>query len=874
MKRRLTGANRLREAGAQKTGCFWGWRDGTAFRCPPRRSPAQSEFFRIFLRFMKKLLGSHQVKIKGFSGLNSAIKKLKAMKESIDRLRSEKVNRCLLELIEEEAEPCFLLPAVLEFVERVDREKILHHYAFNSFELWLNQYSGLGFEENRKVRGKIAGKWVERGDYQVLFPVGMGKVWEGTHFVTAHKSPDLDTTVASFWGWLDAFAARVGDGLHVWNLPDGPPASQIEIDWIFRDVFGEGVFTHLPKTRTMLGLTGNDLLTQKGLTKKELSASIAEIDHDREHNAVVVVDDEGFYLGDWRADDAEGVRQVIILLSSCLRWFENSLHLDLISLFAKERLHLKNISPLLERLLGMKLSECEPAGEFSVKQRGQVEGFLREVLGLKKGLGCHFEELAVVLSKMGGIPFGGVDGLIGRMEKAGLFDKKGNLVDERPRIFTFLEGAIQGLHLGIVKIRARLEKLDIALKTKREVFDRGPTTVTVRSDVEEIRGKMGHHSYLTVVYPDKGKLYPVGVIQAQELRKGTLGTVSLRDFCNREEMGIPGYLEVISVIDHHKTALNTFAPPMAILSDAQSSNTLVAGKAFEINDAGHRGAFFVQKEREYLEYLHFLYGIIDDTDLLSKVSSLDVQCVASLLNRMKSLVMGKRTKIVELDDLPRDRNFPKKAAERILQNEDMYSLYAKVYKYREKEVEKNLSLCAKGEASNLFADTKEQNGCCRIGQTKMFAANLRHFEKQADDIRHVWIHKAKTVQKEKPEIDLHIHMISTIVNAEEVYQGTVGKYSHKDELWIWIPEKEVAVEHLKRFLSAFQRSGGLKDNPLSVEFLGSNAQELALIFKESFLEIPQKIVKRDLPIAVLKYKAGSLNSRKAMVSPFLPSINS
>ena len=35
----------------------------------------------------------------------------------------------------------------------------------------------------------------------------MGKIYEGTHFVTAHKSPDLDTTIASFWGWLDAFAA-------------------------------------------------------------------------------------------------------------------------------------------------------------------------------------------------------------------------------------------------------------------------------------------------------------------------------------------------------------------------------------------------------------------------------------------------------------------------------------------------------------------------------------------------------------------------------------------------------------------------------------------------------------------------------------------
>ncbi len=37
------------------------------------------------------------------------------------------------------------------------------------------------------------------------------------------------------------------DGLHVWNLPGGPPSSQIEIDLIFRDLFGPAVFSHLPK---------------------------------------------------------------------------------------------------------------------------------------------------------------------------------------------------------------------------------------------------------------------------------------------------------------------------------------------------------------------------------------------------------------------------------------------------------------------------------------------------------------------------------------------------------------------------------------------------------------------------------------------------
>jgi hypothetical protein len=819
---------------------------------------------------MKKLLGDHSITVQFFDGLDAIIKKLKNSKTRIDRERSDRVNRALLELIQKEAEPCFLLAAVLEYVKRIDEAKILAHYSFTSFEIWLNQCSGLSFDENYAVRSKIAGKRVERGDYQSLFPIGMGKVYEGTHFVTAHKSPDLDTTIASFWGWLDAFAARVGDGLHIWNLPDGPPPSQIEIEWIFIDLFGSAIFSHLPKTRTMLNLTGNDLMTQKGLQKKTLADSIAEIDHELNQNAVVVVDENGYFLGDWRATDVEGVRQVIISLSSCLRWFENSLHLNLISIFAKRKLQIDDIAAVLRKLLGLKLEGCEPALEFSSKQKGQVDDFIKRVLGLKKGLGSDFEDLASVLSKLGDVPFGGIDGLISKMKKAELFDSKGHLIEDLPRIFTFLEGSIQSLHKGIVQIRARMEKLDIALKTKFEVFGRHGNTVTTRSDVEEIRNKMSQYSYLTVVYPDGDELYPVGIIQAADLRKQTLGTVSLRDFCNRDEMGIPPYLDVISVIDHHKSSLNTFAPPMAILSDAQSSNTLVAQKAFEINDANHKKPSFIQQEREYIEYLHFLYGIIDDTDLLSKVSAIDVQCVASLLNRLKTLAAGKKTTIIKLDDLPRDRNFPKKAAARILQNEDMYSLYRKVYQYREKEVDKNITLCAKGAASNLFADTKEQNGCCRIGQTKIFAANLTHFKKQVGHIQYIWIHKAMKVHKEKPEIDLHIHMISTIVNAEEVYKGTVGKYEHEDELWIWIPSIEMGVEHLKQFLSSFQSSPGLKDNPLQVEFLGANADELAMIFKESFLGIPQKKSNKDLPVAVLRYKAGSLNSRKAMVSPFLP----
>jgi hypothetical protein len=852
----------------------------------------------------QKLLGDLNFKKGSFSKIDAVFSefKKKEFRSLTDWHRSDRVSRALLGLIQKEPEPCFLLAAALDFIQRIEADKVLASYTFSSFELWLNQYSGLSFEENYRIRSKIAGKWIQRDDYHPFFPIGMGKIYEGTHFVTAHKSPDLDTTVASFWGWLDAFAARVGDGLHIWNVPGGPPPSQIEIEWMFRNLFGESIFTHLAKTKTVLELSGNDLMSQKGLVKKQLTDSIADIDHDRDHHTVIVVDGEGFYLGDWRHLDAEGVRQVIILLGTCLRWFENRLNLQILSLFAKEPLQLKEATQVLKSLFSMKIQDCGAALEFSPKQRNWVGDFMLSVLGLKEGISCDFDRLGSHLGKMAHVAFSGADAWVQAIKP--LFDSKGRLVAERPKIFRLLESALGTLHEAIVTIRQRLERLDIALKTKSEVFGSYPNPVSVRSDVEEILSKMGPYPSLTVTYPDRdGRLFPVGAILASDLRKNTLATASLRDFCNREEMGIPSHFEVISVVDHHKTSLNTFSPPLVIISDVQSSNTLIAERAFKINDrystlslsakeideqikgassthtlqrlltlksaADQSGGHFIHPEREMIEYLHFLYAILDDTDLLTKVSAEDVVCVASLLNRIKSLSLKRQVEVVSLSDIPRGKSFAKTAAQRLLQNEDMYSLYKKVHAYREKEVEIHLELSAKAKPSNSFADTKEQNGCCRVGQTKMFVNNVAHFSRHADAIRRVWLDHAIKVHAQKPEIDLHIHMISTLVSAEEVYQGSSGAYSHKDEIWIWIPPEETAILHLKHFLNGFIPA--LK-NFAEVEFLGNNAPELSQIFLESAPDVPQKTAKRNLPLAVIRTKAGSVNSRKAMVSPYLPRI--
>jgi len=202
----------------------------------------------------------------------------------------------------------------------------------------------------------------------------------------------------------------------------------------------------------------------------------------------------------------------------------------------------------------------------------------------------------------------------------------------------------------------------------------------------------------------------------------------------------------------------------------------------------------------------------------------------------------------------------------------MYSLYRKIYQAKEKAIETNLKLAAEGKESSVFDDTKEQNGCCRVGQTKIFGKTYPTFSKQASKIRHEWLLSAKESNEKTPDLDFHLHMISTIPGADELYEGKSEHFSHQDEMWIWIPDAEIAVEHLKSFLSNFRSCPAVLNHPMEVEFLGENAKELKQIFEESFKPIPARAIKEKLPIAVLKFKAGSINSRKALITPYLPQL--
>ena len=867
-----------------------------------------------------KYLGDYEIPTLCFSNLQEVFQEFRkpAFTDLRERARSCRVNEMLLTLIRAEESHSFLLIPIVDFIDQVKKEKFLEHYSISHFEMWLNQFSGLSDEENYMIRSRIVGKNVPRDAYQTLFPIGMGKIYPGSHFVSAHGSPDVDTTIASFWGWVDAFGARVSSGMHIWNVPGGPPNAQIEIPLMFYDIFGTGVFDHIAKTRSSLSLSSLDLMTQRGMLRKKTTESFLSVDHERNQNAIVLIDDKGKFIGDWLNIDVEGVRQVIYLLNGCMRWFASTLHVQLISLFGLENLTASDLPKFIHNFFGMKISSAEPIKEFTEKQRDDLNSSLIKVLHIPKGLESTFEEFAHCMRDLGLSEFEAFINLIESLQTSALFDSKGRLQENRPTLFKHLEKIIKELNLAIASMRKYVDSIDVGFNIKTKVFGYLPQMISYRAEIEELRRKMDGYPYLTVTFPDKdGGSIPLGIVQSAELYKTYLGTVTLRDFCNREEMKIPSYLEVISVIDHHKSSLITTLPPVAYIGDAQSCNVIVAELAFKINDqfstggmdlndiqdqikevhqdlampsqkrilqrllqrlliAERKEGYFIDPIREFIEYIHFLHAIFDDTDLLSKLSTRDVLCVASLINRIKSLLLRKEVEIISFDDLPRDEAFAERGATRILQHPDVYSLYRRIYISKEKAVEESIKLCAQGKPSTIFSDTKEQNKCAHISQTKMFSPNFKLFTKHLESLRAHWYQEALESYQEQPEIDLYIHMISTIHSAEDLYAGTKGKYEHKDELWFWIPSTEEGIEHLKNFLDAFSTASvvvsGHKE--MEVEFLGENAEELEEIFEESFLPIPRMKTKqksgKSLPLAILHFKAGSINSRKAMVSPYLP----
>ena len=819
------------------------------------------------------LIGNYSLECDTFFDIETLISALKKKKMGE---RTSFACRQILTRIEKSPQEAFLLKAVIEAIAAVNPH-LSEPITFSFFEFYLNQKSGLSTEKNLEIRAKIAGKKIPRGDYQILFPIGMGNTFAGSHFVSAHKSPDTDTTVASFWGWIDSFAAKVGEGLHHWSLPGGAPSTSITE--LFKKIFGDHFFDQLIRSRATLTLAALDLINDEGVELLQADQSIRRLDHGTHEKALLLIDSEGKYLGSWRASDVERVEQIIRLVEGSIDWMASRLRLVAIDTLSKKSPSKKSLE---KQFAAIDQQRVDKIFSFSENDRSQLLQFFENILQIKAPV--TFEKLQEKLS-----PLKEFRTLI----ETGV---KKILSKSRQQIFQELKSlSIEGNKL-LLECRKRIERLDLALLIKEKILHIPQNTLLVNSDIEEIRTKMGSFSHLPCIFEGR----PLGVVWAKEVRLDHLGTVSFRDFCNEEEVQMASYLTPISVIDHHKSNLKTASPPAVLIGDAQSANVLLAELAMTINDrystlgmsrkqikeqlkknpSGFlqqrllqkemalqlRGNFFIHPKREFAEYFFFLQAILDDTDLLSKVTLRDVRCVMELVNRMKGLVAQQETEVIQIKSAADAR----KAADEILQHEELYSIYSSMYNWREQQMEKSLQ----NLSDDLFDDTKEQNGCCRVGQIKLFCSNRSLLEKKKENLLAAWIEKSLAMTKNHPSFDLHIMMISTIPSAKEVYRKKKRLWRHEDEYWIWIPSSEIARDHLAFFLNAFGMQHEVSQLEFEVEFKGNECDWLEEIFTRNFISATFTKDKNwsGECVALLKFTAGALNSRKALVSPFLPKI--
>lgn len=858
------------------------------------------------------MLGDHIISFKKLTGEDEALKKLNQEfpslsneKEKIDAIATS-LYQCIVN-----SKSSFLLCAVIGFIDNV-RQTIYPDFIFADFELWLNQFSTISLEENYHIRSCIMGKHIPREEYQIYFPIGMNKRFFGPHFVTAHDSPDLDTTIASFWGWVDAFAAQVTHGLHVWNVPGGLQLSQVEVAFLFSEIMQGSSDLIIMRTRNMLSISSFDLMTQKGFIKK-YSEDISDGNYERQLHATVLINKLGHYIGDWRDIDVERVQQIVILFDSCLHWIENHLQDKIISLLAKKTIDRKTVQDTIGEITNFHLANAKPVRLFTQRQKKYIQEFLIRVIHVDKGLQCSVLELMLALERQGFGEFTSVFSKLKHFIEKDIFASLSEVDGARCFLFSHIE-KIRGLIENLFQsIRVSMRSLGIALQIKKDVFGYLPHYVTKHVSLEELKIKIGNYSHLTVTISDSdGKLTPIGVIHAIDMQQECLGTVTLRDFSNKNEVDIPSYLEVISIIDHHKSVLETKSPSVSSISDAQSSNVIVAEKAFQINDRYsvngmsemqietqiknlrissnprslriirrllqrkinfHAGQnYYIDPIREYTEYRHFVYAILDDTDLLTKVTRRDVECMCSLLNRMKSLSMQQEIEIIDFDDIDQDTEFTSSAAKKLLQNEDLYSLYRKIYDAKEQSLNQLIEESVHKDSIGIFADTKIQNNCVSVGQTKIFPNNYTQYLKHRDTLRSIWVEKSSEQFALQNHLDLYLHMISTLASAKQLYTGTLLDHAHDDELWIWVPNHETSIEHLQFFLTTWKQLPEVENNITLIELYGEDGTLYERILKESFSKNLPIIhfPKHEFSICIIYYKAGSMNSRKTMISPFLP----
>jgi hypothetical protein len=846
--------------------------------------------------------------------------------------RIEVCSRAILSWIEEQPMPCFLLAGVLAYIRVVNETGVTAplRYQMSSFEAWLERRSGLAQANRRLVRGKIMGQLLPREEYQRLFPIGQDRYLPSSHIVTGHSSPDLDTTISSFWSWCDAWAAPVAERLHYWNIPGGLP-DLVEIQFLMLGPFGPQL-AELPKARTTLALTAFDLLASQPPIMVNLGDRLSALPV--QQAPVAIQDGDGVLVGELRQQDVDRIRQLTNPLMACLHWFERYAEQVLVDFLAQNQ-DPNALEAVLKRLFQAEIRQADPYTYQSAEQQALIHHLIQILFQLPQGAQATFGELAHAIGQQFNTP--SCPDLCFQRVAQFLRGPK-----EQAAGFHLLSELSHALAATSDAIRVFLEQIDQALRIKEQVLHVPDSIVKGNADVEELRQRMGdHHALLSALVDEKGHRFAEGLITAEDLRRQPVGTVSIRDFCNREEVKIPSYFEVVSVVDHHKISLDTARAPTITVADVQSVNTLMAEQALALQmpyasvgldaqtvvrekealagvcspsslrrqqkllwkeQALQKPSLiggtscWVAPERQWWQSLSTLFAILDDTDLLSKSTWRDLEAVMALLNLMASLTAEREVEVVAFDDLSREPANVSVARERLLSTELLEGLLAVILAAKYDSLSANIEAASAGRGSSLFADLKIQNGCAAVGQIKLFDANRTLFFEKEALLQNVWLHQSQDMAKQRPEIDLFIEMISSLIpephaksqvleapvkGRRERDKGERGE-PEQDELWIWVPPPEASRVHLRVFLA------NLVAGPLSacrsacrVALIGPDKPGLDRVFREHFDQValesssphrPQTY--GDATFAVLCFPRGLLNSRKACITPCLPRLGS
>ncbi|MDD7984321.1 hypothetical protein PQO01_05095 [Lentisphaera marina] len=828
-------------------------------------------------------------------------------------IRNELVNKTLLELIEAAPRNSFLLREVIDYAAKITESHILDgKFNITAFERWLNQHSGLNEAEQFVIRGKISGKHIPRDEYQLFFPIGHDKYYPNSHYITAHNPPDLDSTTGSFIGWLDAFSCKVGQTLTVWNVPQGEPSPLIA--HFFNKIFTPNVFSRVAKHKSLISPVAMDIVNQHKLIRVTGNSNIRDFQHERNTNHIIVVDEDGFYLGDWRVSDVDTVGRIQRLLNMTIHSYEKVLISSFTSLMSRDTVTHQDIKSYLDTSFNANLGDSQMSFQRYHHQDCELlDLYLKKVLKLEHGSKTTFLEFFRFMDEVSQSTYCEFVDHMNSFLAPENFDFKNEVFTlARSKIFSTFNKAFDKLSDSIQSGRNYYDRMDLALAVKKEVLGNTPNYVSTKAEPTEIKQKLRGYQHVTVCFLDKKqRIIPVGVIHRSDMLNDSLGSVTLRDFCNSDEIKIAPSVRTISAIDHHRSEMNSRECMTITIADVQSVNVLLAEQAFTINDrygcqnqslhsieeqmeelrnqenlnqedfgvlnrlvqkkqAIYKSGvkYFINPERELIEYSLMLNAIIDDTDLFNKCAWRDLTSIANLVNRMKSIVCRKEIQVLSIDKYNRSSKADLKAAiNEFLNNEDVMSFYKNIFDHREVLISQWLA--DPKDHFYCYEDRKIQNEFCAISQLKIFPNNRKCFTQHRDSLLESWLNSNEAVARKSSVVDFFLQMNSTIETNDQ--KDDAGC----DEVWIRInSHSEQAESRLRIFFSAFTQSRKYPDSIEEVIIEGANTNDnkalTQIIRNDLKLPFTVKDNGEKRSIICLKIKQSSLNSRKADITPFLP----